>query len=144
MIAKLRVCIQCIDLRTGREGCFLDQGDKQSVSPVFPHLPSLYLWMREEGLELVPGEINTVQPIAGFDPTLLIERLVDRHQLKLDAFVAALARSNTQEDLDAIAEARRDYALSSDDTLEIDDQTITSVGVDGRWVMAWVWVPNPT
>lgn len=144
MIAKLRVCIQCIDLRTGREGCFLDQGDKQSMSPVFPHLPSLYLWMREEGLELVPGEINAVRSIAGFDPQLLIERLVEHHQLKLAPFIAALARRNTQEDLVAIAAARRDYALPSDDTIEIDDQTITSVGDDGRWVMAWVWVPNPT
>ncbi len=144
MISKLRACIQCVDLRTGREGCFLDQGDKQSVSPVFQHLPSLYLWMREEGLELVPGEISAVQPIADFDPTVLIERLVDRHKLRLGHLVKALARRNTIEDVAAIERARNDYALGSDDTIEVDLQTVTSVGDDGRWVMAWVWVPNQT
>lgn len=39
-----------------------------------------------------------------------------------------------------IAEARKEYAC---DELEIDDIPDLSVGEDGAFVSAWVWVPNP-
>jgi len=42
---------------------------------------------------------------------------------------------------DAIAEARECYA---DDDCEIDDEPVVSIGDDGVWVNAWVWVPRPS
>lgn len=38
-----------------------------------------------------------------------------------------------------IADARTLYASA---TLEIDDDADLSIGVDGTWVAAWVWVPD--
>lgn len=37
--------------------------------------------------------------------------------------------------------AARDMILGDDDT-EIDDETVTSVGDDGAWVLSWLWVSN--
>lgn len=39
----------------------------------------------------------------------------------------------------AIEAARSEYA---NDDLEIDDQPILSIGDEGIWVNAWVWVPT--
>lgn len=41
---------------------------------------------------------------------------------------------------DQIEQARVDYAMGSDDDLEIDDTPALSVADDGVWVSAWVWV----
>lgn len=41
-----------------------------------------------------------------------------------------------------IHRARREYANSSDDNIEIDEEAATSRGEDGVWVAAWVWLPN--
>jgi hypothetical protein len=43
----------------------------------------------------------------------------------------------------ALIEAARDkYALGSDDNIEIDDGAATSVGDEGTWVQAWVWMKH--
>ena len=39
-----------------------------------------------------------------------------------------------------VAEARRLYAVESDNTIEVDDDAKTSVADGGVWVQAWVWV----
>lgn len=41
-----------------------------------------------------------------------------------------------------IHKAREQYAEGSDNTIEIDDDPMLSVGDDGIWVGAWVWVPT--
>lgn len=38
--------------------------------------------------------------------------------------------------------ARKYYALPSSDDLEVDDQPRFSMGDNGMWVSAWVWVPE--
>lgn len=43
-----------------------------------------------------------------------------------------------------IAAARGDYEDPSDSTIEIDDDPLLSVGEDGVWVSAWVYIPNDT
>jgi hypothetical protein len=40
---------------------------------------------------------------------------------------------------DMISEARETYC---DDETEIDDEPLVSLGDDGGWVSAWVWVRN--
>lgn len=40
-----------------------------------------------------------------------------------------------------IQRARDTYATPSDNDLEIDAEPCTSIGDDGVWVAAWVWVP---
>jgi hypothetical protein len=43
----------------------------------------------------------------------------------------------------ALVEAARDrYALGSSDSIEIDDGALTSVGDEGTWVQAWVWMEH--
>ncbi len=42
-----------------------------------------------------------------------------------------------------IARARERYAQGSDDEIEIDADTYVSVGEEGVFVSAWLWVPNP-
>lgn len=39
-----------------------------------------------------------------------------------------------------IDRARDDYAMGSDDDIEIDDRPAVSAGDDGVWIAAWVWV----
>lgn len=39
-----------------------------------------------------------------------------------------------------IEQARDEYALPSDDDLEIDDEPALSIADNGVWVSAWVWV----
>jgi len=49
-----------------------------------------------------------------------------------------------QERLDhglTIGAARSNYALRSDDNIEIDDEPMLSIAGNGVWVSAWVWVP---
>lgn len=41
-----------------------------------------------------------------------------------------------------IQRARDEYALGSDDNIEIDDHACASRADDGVWVQAWVWLPN--
>jgi hypothetical protein len=38
--------------------------------------------------------------------------------------------------------AKAQYAVSSNDDIEVDDDAAVSVADDGAWVQAWVWVPN--
>jgi hypothetical protein len=43
----------------------------------------------------------------------------------------------------ALIEAARDrYALGSDDNIEIDDGALTSIGDEGTWVQAWVYMAH--
>ena len=44
----------------------------------------------------------------------------------------------------AIERARDQYALGSDDNIEIDDNPETSQAENGIWVQAWVWVEDET
>lgn len=65
---------------------------------------------------------------------------------------ADVARSTTyarEEKLGNIAreerltyKARAEYAVGSDNTIEIDDDPDFSQGDDGVWISAWVWVPE--
>jgi len=58
----------------------------------------------------------------------------------IDALSAYLAES-AQERLDheeTIAAARNNYCTED---IEIDDEPMVSIGDEGVWVAAWVWVP---
>lgn len=46
------------------------------------------------------------------------------------------------DQLRCVEVARRDYARPSDDRIEIDDHPALSVGDEGVWVAAWLWVDN--
>jgi hypothetical protein len=48
-------------------------------------------------------------------------------------------RAFAADDNDPYVKAARQKAT---DTIEIDAQAVTSVGDDGAWVTAWVWVSN--
>jgi hypothetical protein len=50
------------------------------------------------------------------------------------------ARRNLIHYADVIERARAEYARTSYDELEIDDEPILSVADDGVWVNAWVWI----
>ena len=39
-----------------------------------------------------------------------------------------------------IAKARDEYAIGSDNNIEIDEDAAFSQGEDGVWVSAWVWI----
>ncbi len=41
-----------------------------------------------------------------------------------------------------IAAARDQYAMGSDDNIEIDDNATLSIADAGTWVSAWVWLAN--
>jgi hypothetical protein len=43
---------------------------------------------------------------------------------------------------DEIEAARDEYAVGSDNNVEIDDDAGTSRADDGTWVQAWVWLRN--
>jgi hypothetical protein len=41
-----------------------------------------------------------------------------------------------------VEKARAEYAVGSDDNLEVDDGALLSVADEGTWVAAWVWIAN--
>jgi len=43
-----------------------------------------------------------------------------------------------------VALAREQYALPSDDDIEIDDKPMLAKTERGTWVAAWVWIPKET
>lgn len=63
-----------------------------------------------------------------------LEELAKRYEESLQELVTYATQ---------IAQARDDYARPSGDNLEIDDEPCLSVGDDGLWVSAWVWVRFP-
>lgn len=51
-------------------------------------------------------------------------------------------RTNARENK-AIKQAREQYAIPSNDDIEIDDNpALSNVEGEGIWVAAWVWVSN--
>lgn len=54
--------------------------------------------------------------------------------------VAAFATNKQTSKVVQIAHDR--YAEPSNDSIEIDPETVVSESDDGAWVMAWVWVPK--
>ena len=65
-----------------------------------------------------------------------------KNQLKVLA--KAVAADNEHDDTREalVSTARTIYADGSDDNIEVDDGAVISVGEDGAWVSAWVWVPE--
>lgn len=65
----LKGCIQCIDKVSGKTGCFLHNGDKHAVSPVFNGLLGLFAHMKEKGLRIIPAtpfDVEEIeQPVSG-------------------------------------------------------------------------------
>ena len=53
------------------------------------------------------------------------------------------ADPNVTDHEGTIEAARSNYAMGSDDEIEIDDKPLLSVADDGVWVSAWVWVSIP-
>jgi hypothetical protein len=63
----------------------------------------------------------------------LVDALTDLR----DAYV-----NTTVADGGLIEAARDRYALGSSDNIEIDDGALTSIGDEGTWVQAWVWMEH--
>lgn len=42
-------CVQCTDVDSQEVGDFIHKGDFRAISPVFPGLAELYLWIRDNG-----------------------------------------------------------------------------------------------
>ncbi|MCY1215950.1 hypothetical protein D9M72_278080 [compost metagenome] len=59
----------------------------------------------------------------------------------LDRLLQTMAQERLDHE-DTIQAARSNYAAPSDDDLEVDDEPLLSVGEDGVWVGAWVWIPT--
>lgn len=66
----------------------------------------------------------------------------DSSHVKLYKALEEIERMGREQEqhADAIQRARDQYA--SDD-VDFDDNPMVSVGEDGVWVSAWVWVPKP-
>lgn len=54
--------------------------------------------------------------------------------------ISAAALDRTEATQAEIARARRLYADRSNDDIEVDDDAACSVGEDGVWIAAWVWL----
>lgn len=52
-------------------------------------------------------------------------------------------RADRRLHAEAISRALVQYAMPSDDDIEIDDEPMTSAGEGGIWVQAWLWIPTP-
>lgn len=67
-----------------------------------------------------------------------------RQQRAADALAEAIKLAKESAATPAEIEAARDeYAIGSDDNIEIDDDASTSRADAGTWVSAWVWVQAP-
>lgn len=75
----------------------------------------------------------------------LVEKLEARHDVDLDTYahLKSWIEATDQERLDCPNIVKRAQELHASDDLEIDDDPFLSPGEDGKWVSAWVWVPNP-
>jgi hypothetical protein len=58
------------------------------------------------------------------------------------ALAAYEAKLNDPRRMPAIVAAQEEYAIPSDDNIEIDDDAMLADSGDGIWVQAWVYVRN--
>jgi hypothetical protein len=87
------------------------------------------------------GEI-TIEPITsrGRIGRCCIEVPIGTESRELiNAINAACGNHASAEEIRA---ARALYAAGSDNSIEIDDNALTSRSEDGTWVSAWVWCPR--
>lgn len=77
----------------------------------------------------------------------LVEKLEARHDVDLSDYaqLKSWLDETAQERLDfpnIVEWASEIWCFGNDGEIEIDDDPFLSVGCDGVWVSAWVWVPN--